>query len=89
MVDVSLTGAVVIVHKSQQILLRDLFRSFVAAFAVIACVMVLMLRSVPGGLIAMAPNLFPTIALFGCIFVDDSTGYRFGHVGECCVGDCS
>ncbi len=66
-VDVSLTGAVVIVHKSQQILLRDLFRSFVAAFAVIACVMVLMLRSVPGGLIAMAPNLFPTIALFGCM----------------------
>ncbi len=61
----SLTGGVVIVQKSQEILLRDLFRSFMTAFGVIAIVMVLMLRSVLGGLIAMAPNLFPTVALFG------------------------
>jgi predicted RND superfamily exporter protein len=64
-VRVSLTGSVVIVQKSQEILLRDLFRSFMTAFGVIAVVMMLMLRSVIGGLIAMAPNLFPTIALFG------------------------
>jgi predicted RND superfamily exporter protein len=64
-VKVSMTGSVVIVQKSQEILLRDLFRSFVTAFGVIAIVMMLMLRSVIGGLIAMAPNLFPTIALFG------------------------
>lgn len=64
-VQVSLTGGVVIVQKSQEILLRDLFRSFMTAFAVIAIVMVLMLRSIVGGLIAMAPNLFPTVALFG------------------------
>ena len=61
----SLTGGVVIVEKSQEILLGDLFRSFMTAFAVIAIVMVLMLRSLLGGLIAMAPNLFPTVALFG------------------------
>ena len=36
-----------------------------AAFAVIAVVMMVMLRSVTGGLIAMLPNLFPTVALFG------------------------
>ena len=35
------------------------------AFGIIAVVMVLMLRSVIGGLIAMVPNLFPTVALFG------------------------
>lgn len=64
-VQASLTGSVVIVQKSQEILLRDLFRSFMTAFGVIAIVMVLMLRSVLGGLIAMAPNLFPTVALFG------------------------
>ncbi len=64
-VKVSLTGSVVIVQKSQEILLRDLFRSFMTAFGVIAIVMVLMLRSLIGGLIAMAPNLFPTVALFG------------------------
>ncbi|TWU60509.1 MMPL family protein [Rubripirellula tenax] len=63
--DVTLTGSIVIVQKSQEILLRDLFRSFVAAFGFIALVMILMLRSIVGGLIAMVPNLFPTIALFG------------------------
>ncbi|QDT06393.1 MMPL family protein [Rubripirellula lacrimiformis] len=62
---VSFSGGIVIVHKSQEVLLRDLFRSFVAAFGVIAIVMMLMLRSVVGGLIAMIPNLFPTVALFG------------------------
>jgi predicted RND superfamily exporter protein len=62
---VSLTGSVVIIQKSQEILLRDLFRSFVMAFGIIAVVMMLMLRSIIGGLIAMAPNLFPTIMLFG------------------------
>ncbi len=62
---VTLTGHVTIVQKSQEILLSDLFRSFMTAFGIIAIVMTLMLRSVIGGLIAMAPNLFPTIALFG------------------------
>jgi predicted RND superfamily exporter protein len=64
-VEVSLTGSVVIVQKSQEILLRDLYRSFVTAFGIIAVVMILMLRSVVGGLLAMAPNLFPTVTLFG------------------------
>ncbi|MEM6689715.1 MAG: MMPL family transporter [Planctomycetota bacterium] len=60
-----MTGSVVIVHRSQEILLRDLFRSFVTAFGFIAIVMILMLRSIVGGLVAMLPNLFPTVALFG------------------------
>ncbi|TWT51183.1 MMPL family protein [Rubripirellula amarantea] len=64
-VQATFTGGVAIVHKSQEILLRDLFWSFVTAFGVIAVVMVVMLRSVIGGLIAMLPNLFPTVALFG------------------------
>ncbi len=64
-VTVSFTGHVVILQTSQEILLSDLFRSFMTAFGVIALVMILMLRSVIGGLVAMAPNLFPTVALFG------------------------
>ena len=64
-VQYTLTGSVVIVQRSQEILLNDLFRSFVTAFAVIAIVMILMLRSFVGGLLAMAPNLFPTVTLFG------------------------
>jgi len=64
-VEYSLTGSVVIIQRSQEILLADLFRSFMTAFGVIAVVMMLMLRSVIGGLLAMAPNLFPTVTLFG------------------------
>ena len=64
-VDVSLTGHVAIVQTAQQVLLSDLFRSFLSAFGVVAVVMVFLLRSVLGGLIAMVPNLFPTVALFG------------------------
>lgn len=64
---IALTGSIVIVHKSQEILLRDLFRSFMAAFGVIALVMMVMLRSVIGGLLAMLPNLFPTVVLFGAM----------------------
>ncbi len=64
-VTISLTGSIVIVQKSQEILLEDLFRSFVTAFGVIALVMMLMLRSFIGGLLAMLPNLFPTVTLFG------------------------
>ncbi len=64
-VEFTLTGSVVIVQRSQEILLSDLFRSFMTAFAAIAAVMILMLRSLIGGLLAMAPNLFPTVTLFG------------------------
>ncbi len=64
-VDVTLTGHVAIVQKAQQVLLRDLFRSFLTAFAIVAVVMMVVLRSVVGGLLAMMPNLFPTVALFG------------------------
>ena len=66
-VDVALTGSIVIVQRAQEVLLNDLFLSFLAAFGVIALVMVVMLRNVVGGFIAMAPNLFPTVALFGAM----------------------
>ena len=62
---IRLTGHVVIVEESQSILLSDLFTSFLTAFGIIAVVMMLMLRSVVGGLLAMLPNLFPTLLLFG------------------------
>jgi predicted RND superfamily exporter protein len=64
-VDVIMTGHVAIVQKAQQVLLRDLFRSFMAAFGIVAIVMVFVLRSFVGGVLAMVPNLFPTVAVFG------------------------
>ena len=63
--EVMVTGHIVIVEESQAILLSDLFKSFIAAFGVIAVVMIAMLRSVVGGLLAMLPNLFPTVVMFG------------------------
>jgi predicted RND superfamily exporter protein len=62
---ISLTGHMIVVQGSQEILLSDLFRSFLAAFAIIAVVMVVFLRSLTGGLVAMIPNLVPTAFLFG------------------------
>ncbi|MEM9825664.1 MAG: MMPL family transporter [Planctomycetota bacterium] len=61
----ALTGHVVIVQRSQEWLLRDLFRSFLAAFVVIALLMMLTLRHVRGGMLTMIPNVLPTLILFG------------------------
>jgi len=63
--EVVITGGVKIGQEAQVLLLHDLFTSFVSAFAVVAIVMMLLLRSIIGGLLAMLPNLFPTVWLFG------------------------
>ena len=63
--EVVITGSVEVGQVAGKILLRDLFTSFLSAFAVVAVVMMILLRSVLGGLLAMLPNLFPTITLFG------------------------
>jgi len=71
MPDVVLTGAVKVTQEAQEILLHDLFTSFISAFAIVAVVMILLLRNIAGGLLAMIPNLFPTIALFGYMGLSD------------------
>lgn len=63
--EIVLTGGVQIAQKAQEILFRDLFTSFLSAFLVVAIVMMFLLRSIVGGLIAMIPNIFPTVGLFG------------------------
>ena len=65
--DVKFTGHIVIVEASQNILLGDLFTSFLSAFGVILLVMIFMLRSIVGGFLAMLPNLFPTVTIFGAM----------------------
>ncbi len=59
------TGIIPLIYKAQRQLLQDLFRSFVAAFAVIAFVMVMVLRSLIAAILAMIPNLFPAVVVFG------------------------
>ena len=59
------TGIMPLVDVAQRKLLEDLIRSFLTALLLVAIVMMLVLRSIVAGLIAMLPNLFPTLVLFG------------------------
>ncbi len=63
----NVTGGVPLVHRAQQQLLNDLIESFVMAFGLIALAMMLMLRGVVRGLLAMVPNLFPCFLVFGTL----------------------
>ncbi len=60
-------GGVPLVHKVQNQLLDDLVQSFLMAFAVIAVAMIVLLRSVSAGLLAMVPNILPCVAVFGAM----------------------
>ena len=59
------TGVIPLVYKTQHELMRGLFQSLAMAFVLIAVVMVLVLRSPAAGLMAMIPNLFPVVVIFG------------------------
>ncbi len=59
------TGVLVLVYQIQEVLLDDLFKSFLTALLLVAIVMMVALRSVTCGLLAMLPNVFPTLVLFG------------------------
>ena len=59
------TGMVPLVYKTQHELIAGLTSSLVMAFFLIAFVFVVILRSVPAALIAMLPNIFPVVVVFG------------------------
>jgi predicted RND superfamily exporter protein len=61
------TGAIPLVHRAQEQLLRDLIDSFITAFGLIALTMIILLRSVMRGLLAMVPNIFPCVVVFGIL----------------------
>ena len=64
-VRVTYTGVIPLIYKAQRELLNDLVKSFLLAFGMIALVMVLVLRSFRSGLLAMIPNVFPAVIIFG------------------------
>lgn len=66
-VQVKMTGIVPLVYASQSLLLRDLTVSFLTAFLIVGAVMVAATRSLRSGLIAMLPNLFPVVLVFGVL----------------------
>ncbi len=59
------TGLVPLVYKTQHELMRGLFESLALAFVLIAFVMMAVLKSPSAGLLAMIPNLFPVVIIFG------------------------
>ena len=61
------TGGVPLVQQAQRMLLEDLIASFMMAFALIAVTMIIILRGVVRGLLAMIPNVFPCVIVFGTL----------------------
>ena len=59
------TGGVPLVHRAQQQLLDDLIKSFMLAFVTITVAMIILLRGFLRGLVAMIPNVFPCLFVFG------------------------
>ena len=66
-IDVSYTGFSPLIDKAQQQLLSDLASSFLLACLLICPIMMMVLRSFWGGLLAMVPNVFPIVCVFGAL----------------------
>ena len=64
-VTADVTGGVPLIYKAQRQILRDLTLSFVTAFLLITLVLMFVIRSFRGGLVAMLPNVFPPLMVFG------------------------
>ena len=65
------TGGVPLVFRAQELLLWDLINSFISAFGLIALTMMLVLRGIVRGLLAMVPNVFPCVIVFGTLGLCD------------------
>ncbi len=60
-----LTGGIPLVYKAQHQILHDLARSFLTAFVFISLILIFILRNIRAGLVAMIPNIFPPLMVFG------------------------
>ncbi len=59
------TGKTHLFNHAQLTLLADLFQNFLTAFVIITPLLIIVLRSFWLGLIAMIPNVFPILIVFG------------------------
>jgi len=64
-VGVAYTGMVPLVYQTQHELIKGLFSSLLLAFVTIAAVFCMVLRNVRAGFLAMVPNVFPVMIVFG------------------------
>jgi uncharacterized protein len=70
-VHVIYTGLTTLVEKSQKALLHGMFLSFLSAFAVVALVLVVVLGGFSAAAVAMLPNIFPSLVIFGFLGLRD------------------
>ncbi len=63
---IDITGLSPLAHEAQMLLISDLGNSFLLAFVTITPVMMLIVRSVPVGVLLMLPNVLPPSIVFGC-----------------------
>jgi predicted RND superfamily exporter protein len=66
-VDHVVTGMVPLFLRTQQAIIESLITSFGLAFVVISATMVLLLRNFASGLLAMIPNVWPIVIVFGYV----------------------
>lgn len=64
-VTLTFTGLNPVFHEAQQLLFSDFSQSFAMAFFLIAPIMMLVVGSFGGGLLAMLPNVAPVALVFG------------------------
>lgn len=58
-------GGVPLIYMAQEQLLKDLIKSFMTAFLLVGLTMIVLNRSLVGGLLSVIPNVFPVLAAFG------------------------
>ncbi|TWU26042.1 efflux RND transporter permease subunit [Bythopirellula polymerisocia] len=64
-------GGVPLIYMAQEQLLKDLIKSFMTAFFLVGLTMVVLNRSIIGGLLSVIPNVFPVLAAFGVMGLMD------------------
>jgi len=65
--DVVLTGVAPLLRRAQNQIFTGFWESFSMAFLIITVVMIVSLRSIKAGLVAMVPNLTPICMVFGIL----------------------
>ena len=65
--NITITGIAPLIEQAQQQIFNGFWSSFATAFLIITVVMIVALRSVSTGLIAMIPNLTPLMIVFGLL----------------------
>jgi uncharacterized protein len=64
---VTFTGVAPLLEEAQESIFTGFWESFITAFGIISLVMIISLRSLKAGLVAMLPNLWPICIVFGML----------------------